>query len=377
MINQQRLLAEFFEMVKIKCSTRAEREVADLIKKRLQSYGGNVTVTEDNTGEKIGGNCGNIIAYVKGSVASAPVVMFSAHMDCVEPCGGVEPVLKDGIITSAGNTVLGGDDKAGVVAIMEALRVAHEQKIPHGDIQIVFTVAEEGGLNGSKNMDPKALKADFGYALDSSGIPGKIIVKAPGQNKIEVVVTGKTAHAGLAPEEGLNAIVLAGKALAAIKEGRIDEETTANIGIIKGGGATNIVPDRVEIICEARSRNMAKLEAQTKSMVETFEQVVAANGGKTEISVKKAYGPYVLSENDPVVKLAAQAGSAVGLPITMEGTGGGSDANFFNSYGVPTAVLAVGMSKVHTTDEYIKEADLYSTAEWVLELIKQAAALKK
>lgn len=377
MINKQRILAEFFEMVKIKCSTKAEREVADLIKKRLQSYGGNVTVTEDNAGEKIGGNCGNVIAYVKGNVPSAPVVMFSAHMDCVEPCGGVEPVLKDGIITSAGNTILGGDDKAGVVAIMEALRVIQEQKIPHGDIQVVFTVAEEGGLNGSKNIDTKALKADFGYALDSSGLPGKIIVKAPGQNKIEVVVMGKTAHAGVAPEEGLNAIVLAGKALAAIKEGRIDEETTANVGIIKGGGATNIVPDRVEITCEARSRNMAKLEAQTKSMVDTFEQVVAANGGKTEISVKKAYGPYVLSETDPVVKLAAQAGSAIGLKVTMEGTGGGSDANFFNAYGVPTAVLAVGMTKVHTTEEYIKEADIYSTAEWLLAIIKQAAALKK
>jgi tripeptide aminopeptidase len=375
MINQERMLAEFFELVKIKCSTRDEREVADVLKARLAELG--LEVTEDNVGEKIGGNCGNVLAYKKGTLQDAPTLMLSAHMDCVEPCGGVEPQLKDGIITSVGDTILGADDKAGVVAILEALRVVNEKSIPHGPVQVVFTVAEEGGLNGAKNIDASLLKADFGYALDSSGAPGEIITMAPGQNSIIALIHGKKAHAGVAPEEGINAIVVAGKALAQMQCGRIDFETTSNVGIISGGIATNIVPDLAEVKCEARSRNMEKLEMQTLHMKETFEQVAEANGARAEVKVNKAYGPYVLLESDPVVTLAVQAAKSIGLTAEVKATGGGSDANFFNNYGVPTAVLGVGMNKVHTTDEYIKEIDLYNSAELVTSLIKTAAAMKK
>ncbi|MDU4959518.1 MAG: M20/M25/M40 family metallo-hydrolase [Sporomusaceae bacterium] len=377
MVNKERVLQEFFELVRITCRTKAEREVADVLKQKIASYKWQVDVSEDEVGEKIGGNCGNVYFFLKGNVAGAPAMLLSAHLDCVEPSAGVEPVLKDGIITSAGDTILGGDDKAGVVAIMEALRVVHERNLPHGDIQVVFTVAEEGGVNGSKNMDPSWLKADFGFALDSSGTPGKIVTEAPGQNKIDVVVHGKTAHAGLAPEEGVNAIVVAGKALAALQQGRIDSETTANVGQIRGGGATNIVPDKVELFCEARSRDMAKLEAQTQSMVATFEQVAAENGAKATVTVKKAYGPFVLAADSLPVQTAVRAANAVGLTPSTEATGGGSDANFFNAYGVPTAVLAVGMSKVHTTDEYIREEHLYQTAAWVTAIIQAASELKK
>jgi tripeptide aminopeptidase len=213
--------------------------------------------------------------------------------------------------------------------------------------------------------------------LDAGGPPGEVITMAPGQNSINVVIYGKTAHAGVAPEEGINAIVVAGKAMAALNQGRIDEETTANVGIIKGGHATNIVPDKVEIMCEARSRNMEKLARQTKHMCETFEQAAAANGAKAEVTVVKAYDPFVLANDASVVVLAMQAAESAGLPNKLTSTGGGSDANFFNSYGVPCAVLGVGMSKVHTTDEFIKEIDLYNTAEWVVELIKHAALMHK
>lgn len=375
MIDKERVLAEFFELVKIRCSSRDEREVADLLKKRLADLG--MEVTEDNVGVKIGGNTGNVLAYKQGSVVEAPTLMLSAHMDCVEPCAGVVPELKEGVITSAGDTILGADDKAGVVAILEALRIISEQSIPHGPIQVVFTVAEEGGLNGAKCIDPALLKANFGYCLDSSGSAGEIISMAPGQNSITVVVHGKKAHAGVAPEEGINAIVIAGKALAEINCGRIDFETTSNVGIIKGGIATNIVPDRVELQCEARSRNMDKLEVQTKQMKETFEKVSAANGGRAEVVVDKAYDPYVLQEDSLVVKVAVNATGSIGLIPEVKATGGGSDANFFNNYGVPTAVLGVGMNKVHTTDEYIKEIDLYNSAELVVALIKKAATMKK
>ena len=375
MINKERMLAEFFELVKIKCSTTDERQVADLLKARLVALG--MEVTEDNTGEKIGGNCGNVIAYAPGTVQGVATIMLSAHMDCVEPCGGIEPQLKDGIITSVGDTILGGDDKAGVVAILEALRIIKEKHIQHGPIQVLFTVAEEGGLNGAKHMDPSLLKADFGYALDSSGAPGEIIIMAPGQNNITAIIHGKKAHAGIAPEDGINAIVIAGQALAAMTYGRIDGETTANIGIINGGVATNIVPDRVEVHCEARSRNMEKLAAQTKHMKETFERVARENGARAEVNVQQSYGPYVLTEEAPVVALAVAAAQSIDLIPDVRATGGGSDANFFNNYGVPTAVLGVGMNKVHTADEYIKEVDLYNSAELVIALIKTTIIMKK
>jgi len=375
MINKQRMLAEFFELVKIKCSTKDERQVADVLKMRLAALG--MEVAEDNAGEKIGGNCGNVIAYTKGTMEGAPTMMLSAHMDCVEPCGGIEPQLQDGIITSIGDTILGADDKAGITAILEALRIIGEQHIQHGPIQVLFTVAEEGGLNGAKSMDPTLLKADFGYALDSGGTPGEIIIMAPGQNSITAVIHGKKAHAGIAPEDGINSIVVAGKCLAVMNYGRLDSETTANIGIISGGVATNIVPDRVEVRCEARSRNMQKLEAQTSHMKETFERIAAENGARADVTVKKAYDPYVLMDDAPVVALAVAATKSIDLIPQIGATGGGSDANFFNNYGVPTAVLGVGMSKVHTADEYIKEVDLYNSAELVIALIKTASTMKK
>jgi len=375
MVNKKRMLAEFFELIKIKCSTRDERQVADILKARLTALG--MEVTEDNAGEKIGGNCGNVIAYTKGTAPGAPTIMLCAHMDCVEPCGGIEPQLKEGIITSVGDTILGGDDKAGVTAILEALRVIGENNIQHGPIQVLLTVAEEGGLNGAKVMEPSLLKGDIGYALDSGGAPGEIITMAPGQNSITVTVHGKKAHAGIAPEDGINSIVVAGKCLAALNYGRIDFETTANIGLISGGVATNIVPDRVEVRCEARSRNMKKLEDQTNHMKETFERVAAENGARAEVVVKKAYGPYVLTDDAPVVDLAVKACQSIDMIPQIAATGGGSDANFFNNYGVPTAVLGVGMSKVHTADEFIKEVDLYNSAELVIALIKTAATMKK
>lgn len=375
MINRERVLNEFFELVQINCSTKGERQIADLLTQKLTDIG--LQVQEDNVGEKIGGSSGNIIGYLKGNRPGAPVVMFGAHMDSVEPCSGIRPKLENGIITSAGDTVLGSDDKSGIVPILEALRCIKEQDLPHGDIQIVFTAAEEGGVNGSKNMNPALLKADFGYALDSSGNPGDIIVMAPGQNKVTVTVHGKKAHAGIAPEEGLNAIVLAGKALAELEQGRIDEETTANVGVISGGSATNVVPDKVELRCETRSRNASKLEKLTQEFADTFTRVVAANGGKADVVVGKAYGPYVLNEDDLVVDVAKKAAVSIGCNPVTRGTGGGSDANFFNNYGVPCAVLATGMTKVHTTEEYIKEEDLYKTAEWVLAIVQQAANMKK
>lgn len=374
MIDQTRMLAEFLELVRIPCSNRAEREVADIMKSRLTALG--LVVMEDDAGTKIGGNCGNILAYLRGTVSDAPVLLLSAHMDCVEPCRGINPqVTADGVITSDGTTILGADDKSGIVSIMEALRVITENDVPHGDIQIIFTVAEENGGNGAKKMDRSLLKADFGYVLDSSGEPGKIIIKTPGKNKLHVVIHGRAAHAGVSPEEGVNAIIVAGKALAELRDGRIDHETTANVGYITGGKTTNIVPDKVELMCEVRSRNPEKAAAQTKQIRETFERVAAANEARAEVTVTRSYESYVLNEESRLVTLAFQTAKSIGLTPRLEESGGGTDANFFNTCGIPTTALSTGMSKIHTTEEYIKVTDLLQTVNWVIAIVRQTAKL--
>lgn len=368
MINQRRVLEDFFSLVKINCPTKGEREVTDLLKSRLNSLG--LNVLEDDVATKIGGSSGNIIAYLQGTVANAPVLLLSAHLDCVEPCIGIKPQLRNGVITSDGTTILGADCKAGIVGIMEALRVVKESAIPHGDIRVILTVAEEGGGLGAKNLDQTLLKSDFSYVLDSSGVPGTITVKAPGKNKINIVVHGRTAYAGLAPEEGINAILVASKALAELKDGRIDHETTVNIGRIQGGSARNMVPDQVEIDCEVRSRSSDKLTTQTKKICKTFEKVATLNDAWTQIKISKVYAPYILGEDSNVVLVAYQAAKSIGLKPRLGESGGGTDANFFNLCGIPTAALGTGMSKIHTKEESIEEAHLYQTAELVLAIIK-------
>ena len=270
-INKQRVLDEFFELIQISCPSLGEREVADLLKKRLEELGGKVT--EDMQSAKaLNGTAGNLVADFKGTVAGAPRILLNAHMDCVNPCAGIKPRIEDGVIKSDGTTILGGDDKGGVVAILEALRCLKEQNLPHGDIQVVFSVSEEQGCAGAKNLDTSLLHSDIGYALDSSGRPGKIIFAAPGQNKIFAKVHGKTAHGGVAPEKGINAIKKAAEILMDVPTSRIDEETTCNIGIIHGGSATNIVPDLVEIAMDCRSRNPEKLEKLTADIVAAYKK---------------------------------------------------------------------------------------------------------
>lgn len=371
MINRARLLAEFCELIKIDSPTRKERPLAEILETRLRNM--NMTVTEDQAGLAIGGDCGNVFAYLKGTLPQAPVLMLSAHMDTVDPCQGIEPILREGRFTSQGPTILGADDKSGIAPILEALRTVQELNIPHGDIQVVFSVAEEGGLNGSKNLDQSLLKADYGYVLDATGEPGTIILAAPGQDQINITITGKAAHAGVAPEEGISAIVAAAQAISSLKTGRIDGETTSNVGTIEGGLATNIVAERVEVTCETRSRSLKKLEMQTAQMVEVFKRCSENAGAQVEIEVIRMYDPYEIEEGSSIVAVAVQAAKAAGLRPRFTATGGGSDANYFNKYGLPCVVLGTGMEKTHTTEECLAENNLYRCAELVVEIIKAAA----
>lgn len=375
MINRKRLLDEFLELIRIDSPSKNEREIANLLKSRLESMG--LEVTEDNAGESICGNCGNVFAYLKGNLPKAPTVLLSAHMDTVDPCLGIEPVLHEGIITSANSTILGADDKSGIAPILEALRTILENSVPHGGIQVVFSVAEEGGLNGVKNLDRTLLKADLGFVFDCVGGPGEIILAAPGQDRLNVTISGKSAHAGFAPEEGICSIVVASKAISSMSTGRIDEETTANIGTIQGGRATNIVADSVEITCEARSRDLEKLESQTGQMCGAFKRCAEEMGAVADIEVIRLYDPFTLTEESQVAVIASQAAKSVGLEVRYGPTGGGSDANYYNRYGVPCVVLATGMQKPHTMEESIEEEDLYRTAELIVEIIRIVANAEK
>lgn len=370
MINKDRVVNEFLELVQINSETKNEREIADVLTKKLKNLG--LEVFEDDAGEKIGGNAGNIIGTLAGKKEGVHI-LFSAHMDTVKPGNGVKPIINEGVIYSQGDTILGADDKSGIVAILEMLRVIQEEKINHIPIQVIFTIAEEGGLFGSKNLNPENIKGDFAYILDSNGSAGHIVIEGPAQNHIEAIVKGKKAHAGIAPEEGVSAIQVAARGLARMKLGRIDEETTANIGIINGGIATNIVPDRVELQGEARSLNREKLMEQSKHMEACLEKACQELGGKVQTTVELVYPEIKLRAEEQVVKIAVEAANNLGLPVSLEKTGGGSDANILNGYNIPTANLGCGMENVHTSDEFITIENLVKNPQFLVEIIRVAS----
>ncbi|QNO15031.1 M20/M25/M40 family metallo-hydrolase [Alkalicella caledoniensis] len=367
MVNKKRLLEEFFELVQIDSVTRTEGKVAKVLSQKLMELGADVYV--DDAAQKVGSDTGNIIAKIKGN-ANKPTLLFSAHMDTVVPGNGIKPIIKDEIIYSEGETILAADDKGGIAAILEGIRSIKENNLEHGDIEVVLTIAEEGGLFGVKNLEYGKLEAKMGYVLDSDGKPGTIVVQGPAQDKIDVVVKGKSAHAGVSPEEGISAIQVASKAISMMNLLRIDEDTTANIGVIQGGTATNIVTDKVEIKAEARSVLEEKLNAQSKHMEECFIKAAAEFGTEAEVKIERVYSAFHLTEEDLVVQNAIKAAEALGFAVTMKATGGGSDTNILNTYGISTINLGVGMTKPHTTHESISVEDLVNSARYVEELIK-------
>ncbi|WP_018130306.1 M20/M25/M40 family metallo-hydrolase [Effusibacillus pohliae] len=368
-VNRDRLIQEFMELVQIDSHSREERQMADALIAKLKPYG--CEVYEDDTGEKVGGNAGNLIFRVKGD-ADKPTILFTCHMDTVQPGKGIKPQVHEDRITSDGSTVLGADDKAGVAAILEMVRVLKEQQLPHGNLVLLFTIGEEIGLLGSRHLNGELLKdVDYGFAFDSNGPIGKIVTQGPSQAKLEVVIHGKTAHAGVNPEAGISAIKLASMAISRMKLGRIDAETTANIGMINGGVATNIVPERVEIVAEARSLVPSKLDAQLEHMKTTFEQVAAENGGRAEVKITRMYPAFRFGDDDQVVQIAKRAAQAIGVEPSTMSSGGGSDANNLNGLGVPTINIAIGYEKIHTVDEFIRLDDLEQAARFMVAITQQ------
>ena len=369
MINNTRLKETFLDMVHIASPSRRERKMADYVTRALTELG--AEVAEDKAGEKIGGDAGNVIARFRGNADGVPTILFSSHMDTVTPCDDINVIEEDGILRTDGKTILGGDDKAGIAAILEALRIVKEKNIAHGDIEVVFAIAEEAGLLGSKNLDRDHVRAEMGFIFDSSGKPGEAIVKAPASNSMRMTVHGRKSHAGLAPERGINAITLASRAIAEAEQGRIDDETTANIGVIKGGSATNIVPDLVEVWAEARSHSEEKLDRATEALLAPFRKI--ADGGTCDIEVMREYDAYSLDEREPVVQVVCDACARIGLTADLVATGGGSDGNNFNKLGLPSVVLGIGMTDVHTTAESIRVIDIENSARLALAIIESAA----
>ncbi|MCR4436917.1 MAG: M20/M25/M40 family metallo-hydrolase [Clostridiales bacterium] len=367
MVNRERMVGEFMELVKIDSLTRCERKMADTLKSKLEGMG--LTVFEDDAGARIGGNAGNLICTVKGSRDTDPILLM-AHMDTAVPGTGKNPVIQGNYIRSDGTTILGGDDLAGVECILEALRVLKEDGIEHGDIQAVFTIAEEGGLFGAKNMDYSKIYAKYGFVMDSGGSIGTVAVRAPAQNKIDVVVKGKAAHAGIEPERGVSAVQIMSEAVANMRLGRVDEETTANIGVISGGQATNIICDRVEVKAEARSRDRAKLDRQTEHMKQCFEKAAEKYGGAVEFESELCYPEFNIREEDEIVSILKRAAQDAGVELVLEATGGGSDTNIINGRGIQAVDLSIGMDKVHTVEEQINIDDLTKSAEFLVAIIK-------
>jgi len=376
MINQERIKNLLLELVQIDSHSRKERDVAERIKTYCEEMGAEVEI--DDAGEKVGGNSGNVIARFPGTIPGAETIMMSAHMDTVVPGEGVKPIVEGDIIRTDETTVLGGDDKSGCAVIIETIRCLQEQNIPHTPIEAVFSICEEVGLLGAKHVDVSKLKSKYGIVFDSDD-PGFLFTKGPSANHMEYRIHGLESHAGVAPEEGISAIKIAAEAIAGMNLGRIDDETTANIGQIEGGMATNIIPNLVVLKGEARSHSEDKLNAQTEHMEKCFQDAAAKYevtvAGKTtkasvEAHVVREYSSMDVSDSSHVVQLVLQAASRMGLDVKTMASGGGCDANIFNRRGIECANLGTGMRAIHTVKEWLDVKDMYAAAEMTVEILK-------
>jgi tripeptide aminopeptidase len=380
LINHERLKNLLIELIKIDSLSRKEFDVAMRLKREMEELG--ATVTIDDAGDKVGGNVGNLVAQFPGNVPGAEPLLLSAHMDTVVPGEGIVPILDGDILRTDGRTVLGGDDKSGVAIICEVLRVIKEQRIPCSAVDVVFTICEEAGLIGAKCLDVSKLRARTGLVLDSDSV-GFLFTKAPAANRMEFRVYGLEAHAGVCPEKGINAIKVAAEGIARMRLGRIDHETTANIGLVEGGLAVNIVPNQVILRGEARSHSEDKLNRQTEHMKSCLEDAAAhyvldidgkRYNAKVEAKIERDYDRMDVPESAAIVQLVHAAAKNLRLEVKVLATGGGCDANVLNQKGLVVANLSTGMREIHTVNEWLDLKDLNLSAQMVLEIVRLNSA---
>lgn len=368
-VDKDRMVREFAELVEIDSVSFRERKMADVLIKKLEELG--FSVREDDAAGRIGSNAGNLYAYLEGSLEGEPI-LFSSHMDTVEPGIGKHAVLHDdGKITSRGDTVLGADDVAGLSAILEAVRTLQENAIPHRSIEVLFTVAEESYGKGSSVFDYDTINARQAYVLDISGPVGRASLQEPTLISFEILVKGKAAHAGFAPEEGVHAIAAAADAITKIRQGRLDDETRVNIGKIEGGQATNIVPDLVIVKGEIRSYLHESALAQMDEIRRIFEESGESFGAEVEVKDESLLWAYRIEKNEPVVQRFLRVCESLDLEGCLTKTFGGSDNNSFLRHGIRGIVLACGMNQVHSTIEYTSAEELVLCASIVAGLMAQ------
>lgn len=368
-VDEDRPAALFMELARLVSPSRRERAVADLVTSRLRALG--LEVHEDQAGARIGGDTGNLRCVVPGS-GDRPVITLAAHLDTVEPEGRIEPVLEDGVVRNAAGTILGADNKAAVAALLHATERLVGGGAPFPTYELVFSVAEELSVLGSRHLPSDVPSAPLAAVFDSSGPIGGIVLSAPSQQTIQAEFRGRAAHAGLEPEIGRNAIQGAAYAIAAMELGRLDEETTANVGVIAGGVAQNIVPALCSVRAECRSLDQAKLARTSAAMVDALQLGAARAAVDLDLDVVLEYRAFKLARTHPVARLGREAVEALGLEPRYLASGGGSDANVFNARGVPTVNLDCGMMRVHTPEEHISTADLATLVRLVEAVIALA-----
>ena len=360
MVSKERLTQRFLEMIKIYSPSKGEKEMADWIERYLTERG--ISFQSDHAGEAYGGNGRNIVACIPGTKKGMPLG-FAAHMDQIEPCEGVKAVQEGDIIRTDGTTTLGGDDKSGITAILEAVEDILETGAEHRDIYLVFTCSEEISMMGTKHMDLGMLPCRDLVIADATGDTGVIAYKAPGMEAIRVVFHGKKAHAGIEPEKGINAVKVAAEAISHMHIGRIDSETTSNIGRIEGGSATNIVTDEVAFTAEIRSRSMEKLADEVAHMRGCCEEAAKASGASFEFIHEPAYPALSLDVESQLVKETVSAMEAEGVKPDLMVIGGGSDANVLAGHGYRSVILGLGMRNVRTVEEELDINEVWTAAK--------------
>lgn len=370
MVNRNRLINEFKKLIKFDSESFKELDISIYLLNKLKSLGLEVEI--DNAGHILNDNpkaTGNIYGYLKGNVDGEGLIL-SSHMDTVSPGISKETIIDGDIVKSKGNSVLGADDVTGIVSILEALTIIKENNLKHPDIEVVFFVAEEPYCKGSSLFDFKKLKSKNVYVLDLSGKVGTIAVSAPTIVSLNIQINGKAAHAGFEPEKGISAIVAFSNFISKIKLGRIDSNTTFNIGTVNSGNGKNIIPDYLISEGEIRGMNDKSIDGLLKTIEKTLDEETKALGASYKFEYKKDIVAYKVSEDSFVVKRYKDALKALNYgDATVVDTFGGSDNNNFNLNGIIGVVISNAMNDVHTTHEYFSINELIKSAEILLKIV--------
>ncbi len=367
---KERVVKEFLKIVRIDSLSLREDEMFSYLEEHFSNLPVEIEFIP-YTIDSLGEGSGNLIIKLPANSPGRKSIFFDSHVDTVEPGIGINPVVDNGRIRSDGSTILGGDDKAGAAAMITALFEIIEKGMPHGEIYFLFTSAEEIGLTGVHHLDFKKIKADYGFVLDSNGKTGGVVVAAPHHYSYEIIVKGKSSHAGIAPELGINAIKTAAKIIDGLPQGKLNKDTVSNVGVVEGGLAVNIIPEQCIIRGEFRSHDKNEIKRLT-DLISSIVDENKKNAVEITLKFQELYKGFSFSKNDGIIEFARKAVESIGLVPRFERSGGGSNTNLYNQNRIDAVNLAVGMMNVHSTEEYVEIEDLENTVKLILALVKSA-----